>query len=176
LRAQYPEKLIAVLSGSDRRDEIVGCLSLGVNGYISKTQTDTEIVNAISDILNGRIYVTPLLARQGAGDEAARANGAPLGRSMVDTDFTNLTPRQKDVLSLVARGRSNKEIARTLGIAEATIKIHAAALLRALGVRNRTEAALVARNWMQAHSLNPGKARTHSGLLGAKRNAAQAKS
>lgn len=60
------------------------------------------------------------------------------------TDSRLMTPRQRDVLSLLTSGKSNKEIARILGIAEATTKIHLTALLRALGVHNRTEAAFKA--------------------------------
>jgi DNA-binding NarL/FixJ family response regulator len=63
-----------------------------------------------------------------------------------EADVLKLTKRQREVLTLLARGLSNKEIARTLEIAEATTKIHMAALLRALGVRNRTEAAYKAAN------------------------------
>jgi DNA-binding NarL/FixJ family response regulator len=95
---------------------------------------------------------------------------------MVDVDFATLTPRQKDVLSLLARGRSNKEIARMLGIAEATIKIHTAALLRVLGVRNRTEAAVVARNWMHAHAQDSAKAQTPPGSPSSKPNPDKVKS
>jgi DNA-binding NarL/FixJ family response regulator len=63
--------------------------------------------------------------------------------------LAKLTPRQRDVLPLLAQGMSNKEIARALKIAEATTKIHAAALCRVLGVRNRTEAAVAARQLLQ---------------------------
>jgi DNA-binding NarL/FixJ family response regulator len=66
--------------------------------------------------------------------------------SSIDAHILKLTKRQREVLSFLARGLSNKEIARALGIAEATTKIHLAALLRALGVRNRTEAAHKAGN------------------------------
>jgi len=63
------------------------------------------------------------------------------------SDLGRLTSRQKDVLKLMAEGYSNKEIARNLDIAEATTKIHAAAILRELGVRNRTEAAVLLQTW-----------------------------
>jgi DNA-binding NarL/FixJ family response regulator len=70
-----------------------------------------------------------------------------------EADVLKLTKRQREVLSLLARGLSNKEIARALDIAEATTKIHMAALLRGLGVRNRTEAAFKAANLV--HSTEP---------------------
>lgn len=144
LRRQHAHMRIAVISASDVRQDILACLGMGLNGFISKLQPDAEIVAAVSDILQGRIYVTSLLAHSDTAEATSVTNGAP--RPAADIEFAKLTPRQQDVLCLLARGQSNKEIARTLRIAEATTKIHAAALLRILGVRNRTEAALVARN------------------------------
>ncbi|WP_336490104.1 response regulator transcription factor [Methylobacterium nigriterrae] len=144
LRRQHPRTRIAVISASDARQDILACLGLGLNGFISKLQPDAEIVSAVSDILRGRIYVTSLLARPVEAG-AARVTDGARGPEM-DIEFAKLTPRQQDVLCLLARGQSNKEIARTLRIAEATTKIHTAALLKVLGVRNRTEAALAARS------------------------------
>jgi DNA-binding NarL/FixJ family response regulator len=63
------------------------------------------------------------------------------------SDLDRLTSRQKDVLKLMAEGYSNKEIARSLDIAEATTKIHVAAIMRELGARNRTEAAVLLQSW-----------------------------
>ena len=70
-----------------------------------------------------------------------------------EADVLKLTKRQREVLTLLARGLSNKEIARALDIAEATTKIHMAALLRGLGVRNRTEAAFKAANLVRSTEL-----------------------
>ena len=70
-----------------------------------------------------------------------------------EADVFKLTKRQREVLTLLARGLSNKEIARALDIAEATTKIHMAALLRGLGVRNRTEAAFKAANLVSSTEL-----------------------
>ena len=71
-----------------------------------------------------------------------------------EADILKLTKRQREVLTLLARGLSNKEIARALEIAEATTKIHMAALLRGLGVRNRTEAAFKAANLINSMELD----------------------
>ena len=70
-----------------------------------------------------------------------------------EANVLKLTKRQREVLALLARGKSNKEIARDLNIAEATTKIHMAALLRVLGVRNRTEAAYRAGNLVDSTAL-----------------------
>jgi DNA-binding NarL/FixJ family response regulator len=131
-----------IISASDTRGDVLATLAAGLHGFISKQQSDTEILTAIKDILSGRIYVPRSLAE--AGDSEASAGqgdrkAAPF--LSVEADLSKLTKRQREVLQLLARGMSNKEIARALKIAEATTKIHMAALLRALGARNRTEAA-----------------------------------
>ena len=125
-------------------------MAAGFHGFISKHQSDTDILAAITDILSGRIYVPSSLASSLAevGNEIRHATLPTLS-----TDVLKLTKRQREVLSLLARGKSNKEIARALDIAEATTKIHMAALLRALGVRNRTEAAYRAGNLVNSTGL-----------------------
>ena len=92
------------------------------------------------DLLSRRIYVPYSVAE--AGDASLGGEALPIISGKAD--LLKLTARQREVLSLIAHGMSNKEIARALHIAEATTKIHTAALLRALGVRNRTEAAFKA--------------------------------
>ncbi|HEX5865735.1 MAG TPA: response regulator transcription factor [Casimicrobiaceae bacterium] len=126
----------AIISSSDTRTDILASLAAGFHGFISKHQSDTDILAAITDILSGRIYIPSSLAEVGNG--ARRATPPTLS---AEADALKLTRRQREVLVFLARGRSNKEIARALNIAEATTKIHRAALLRTLGVRNRTEAA-----------------------------------
>ena len=149
VRACYPRLRFAILSASDTRTDMLTSLAAGANGFISKLQTDDEIVAAVKDILAGKIYVSPLMVNgpqtQSWHEPAGRPEMAP------DVEFAKLTPRQRDVLPLVARGLSNKEIARELRIAEATTKIHMAALLRVLGVRNRTEAAVRAQMLISRH-------------------------
>jgi DNA-binding CsgD family transcriptional regulator len=137
---------------SDTRTDILASLAAGFHGFISKHQSDTDILAAITDILSGRIYVPSSLASSLAevGNGARRATLPTLSTG---ADALKLTKRQREVLSLLARGRSNKEIARALEIAEATTKIHMAALLRALGVRNRTEAAFKAGNLINSTEL-----------------------
>ena len=138
----------AIISSSDTRTDILASLAAGFHGFISKHQSDTDILAAITDILSGRIYIPSSLAEIGNGARRATPPTLP-----AEADVFKLTKRQREVLSLLARGRSNKEIARALDIAEATTKIHMAALVRALGVRNRTEAAFRAGNLINATGL-----------------------
>jgi DNA-binding NarL/FixJ family response regulator len=140
-REVAPTTRFAVVSASNTRTDMLATLAAGFHGFISKHQPDTEILAAINDVLSGRIYVPSSVVE--TADYCS--SEAPV-TSSIDAHILKLTKRQREVLSFLARGLSNKEIARTLGISEATTKIHLAALLRALGVRNRTEAAHKAGN------------------------------
>lgn len=130
----------AIISAADTRADILACLAAGFHGFISKHQADDDILGAVTDLLSGRIYVPYSVAE--ASDASFGGEALPIISG--EADLLKLTARQREVLSLIAHGMSNKEIARALHIAEATTKIHTAALLRALGVRNRTEAAFKA--------------------------------
>jgi DNA-binding NarL/FixJ family response regulator len=150
IRANYPGTKFIIISASEDRADILRSLEWGVHGYISKSQSDAEIIRATSDVLSGRIYVPANIADIGplsVADNGCSTINESEERQLLE--FRKLTARQRDVLTLVAEGRSNKEIARALSIAEATTKIHVAALMRILGVRNRTEAALHAGTWLK---------------------------
>lgn len=137
-----PATRFAIISASDRRADILAALARGVHGFISKNQSDADILDAINRLLSGQIYVPRSLTEAGDGEASVNPSGKEGGPFLsTEADLSKLTKRQSEVLLLLAKGMSNKEIARRLEIAEATTKIHMAALLRALGVRNRTEAA-----------------------------------
>ena len=154
-REAMPATRFAVVSAAGTRADILACLAAGFRGFISKRQSDTDILSAITDILSGRIYVPESLAEFGEGDAlSSRSYRETLPTLLTEADVLKLTKRQREVLSLLARGLSNKEIARALAIAEATTKIHLAALLRALRVRNRTEAAYKAANLINSTELD----------------------
>ena len=146
-REVAPTTRFATMSATNTRTDMLASLAAGFHGFISKHQPDTEIIAAINDVLSGRIYVPSSVVETDDGKSLGGncSSEAPL-TSSIDAHILKLTKRQREVLSLLARGLSNKEIARALAIAEATTKIHLAALLRALGVRNRTEAAYKAAN------------------------------
>jgi DNA-binding CsgD family transcriptional regulator len=129
---------VAVMSMSRTRADVLNCLSAGFHGFIDKHQSDEGLLAAISDLLSGRIYVPQWLA-----EDHDRKPEVQLSIN-IGQEKLKLTRRQAEVLPLLALGMSNKEIARKLGIAEGTCKIHTAALLRTLGARNRTEAAFLA--------------------------------
>jgi DNA-binding NarL/FixJ family response regulator len=153
-REVSPATRFAIVSASDTRADILATLAAGFHGYISKHQPDTEILAAVTSILAGRIYVPASFAKIGGGDAlSSQFDGEALPALSTEADVLKLTKRQREVLTLLARGLSNKEIARILAIAEATTKIHMAALLRALGARNRTEAAFKAADLVSSTEL-----------------------
>jgi DNA-binding NarL/FixJ family response regulator len=133
-----PETRFAIMSSSNTRADVLSCLSAGFHGFVHKLQSDQELIIAINDLLSGRIYVPRWLA-DGDDDEVE----VPPSIN-TELEALKLTRRQSEILPLIAHGMSNKEIALHLNIAEGTTKIHTAALLRALGARNRTEAAFMA--------------------------------
>lgn len=134
LRDGFPDAKVAVVSAWEERAEIFAALGAGVHGYVPKSLPSAEIANALRSILAGRIFVPPAIGK--------REPGAPLdvGVGAAPVSGEKLTLRQKDVLNELLKGHSSKEIARTLDIAEGTVKIHLAAIYRALGVRTRAEA------------------------------------
>jgi DNA-binding NarL/FixJ family response regulator len=150
IRATYPNTRFVIISASEARGDILRSLELGFHGYISKNQPDAEIIKGTSDVLSGRIYVPPAIADIKPAIEI-ESGASPFAENVEaqTAELHKLTARQRDVLTLIAEGRSNKEIARALSIAETTTKIHVAALMRILGVRNRTEAAMRAGSWLK---------------------------
>lgn len=128
----FPDARIVVMSSSDAPEDVIACISAGVDGYIPKSLPAAEMIAAIRQVMGGAVYM-PRAARRGAQPEVRPVRPAVSG---VD----HLTARQREVLDQLLLGQASKEIARTLDIAEGTVKIHLAAIYRALGVKSRAEA------------------------------------
>jgi DNA-binding NarL/FixJ family response regulator len=146
IRSRNPRMRAAVMSMSNARIDVLSCLSAKFHGYLHKNQPEAELVGAITDLLSGRIYVPPSVIKQNHDD--------PISRGSLELESLSLTRSQREVISLLARGMSTKEIARELNIAVGTAKIHTTALLHALGARNRTEAAFIAAKTLQSEVPN----------------------
>jgi len=134
LLAACPGLPVLVLSASENVEDMRAALRLGAMGYASKSERPEVLLDAVRLVLDGGMYVPPTLAGPGFDGQPAPAPPQPHA----------LTERQLDVLRLVVEGKSNKEIAQALHLAHATVKVHLAAVYRALGVENRTQAAIVA--------------------------------
>jgi DNA-binding NarL/FixJ family response regulator len=145
VRASYPGARVAVVSGSEERENVVQAIAASLHGYIPKSLPETEIVKALTDIMNGRVFVPTLIATTKApsstGEKTGTSSKLHDPAATPPATLEGLTPRQRDVLGGIVRGLANKEIARELYIAEGTVKIHLAALFGHFDVRNRTELA-----------------------------------
>jgi DNA-binding NarL/FixJ family response regulator len=149
LRAQAPALPVIVLSGSEDVDLMRSLMEIGVLGFIPKAYSPEVMLSAIRLVLAGGIYIPPLLLANAQAQgwqpaEAATPSPADPARG-IDGLRKLLTERQIDVMRLLSQGKPNKLIARDLGISEGTVKIHLAAIFRALNVRNRVEAVVASR-------------------------------
>ena len=141
LRAQYPQLPTVVLSAEIDRETILRCLDLGAAGYIPKTYHADVITHALRLIASGHVYVP-----REAIDPRRDANEPIRLRSAgSDPRGLGLTDRQCDVLRLILRGLPNKLICRQLDLAEGTVKNYVTNVLQKIGVRDRTQAAIRAK-------------------------------
>ena len=126
-RRELACRVLVVTSFPER---LVPAIRAGARGYLSKDVDPAALVAAVRAVAAGHLLLEPEAA-------AALAAGVP-------SDGTTLTARERDVLTLLAEGRSNREIARSLTVAEKTVKTHVSSILLKLGLADRTQAALYA--------------------------------
>ncbi len=133
------EAPIAMLTTSGDERDLVEALRNGAKGYLLKDMEPDDVVAALREIIKGETVVAPnltqILAKVVKGEDPLEPESSPL-----DT----LTPREREILSLLAEGQSNKVIARNLGISDGTVKLHVKAILRKLNIHSRVEAAVIA--------------------------------
>lgn len=141
LRKTLPSDVpIIVLSASDDRRHVLQAVNLGAAGFIPKTSSSRVMLSALKLVLSGGVYLPPALLDQSSDN----ALSEPIGNAGQENNASFLTPRQREVLTLLGQGKSNKEIARVLQLAEGTVKLHVTAILKALNVNNRTRAVVAA--------------------------------
>jgi DNA-binding NarL/FixJ family response regulator len=144
LGARWPTVPVVVLSAFHAREKVSKALDLGAVGFIPKSARREVMCSALNLVFAGGIYVPPeILERRDVSD--AMATFPPDPAPQTGAAALRLTERQSEVLALMMEGTSNKQIGRTLGLAESTVKIHVSAILRALKVSNRTEAVVAMR-------------------------------
>ncbi len=153
-RASCPDVPIVVFSGITEPSTVMAALDAGAMSVIPKTASSDELVGAIRTVIGGGYYVP----RETFGDGQTGVgpdNGAVsrVGNTSNGKAIEGLTERQQHVLRLLLRGAPNKRIGAELQLSENTVKSHVSAILRALGVRNRTEAVLAAHRLNLSHQL-----------------------
>lgn len=131
IRQEYPQVPVVILSATSSLRDVQRVLDAGAVGFIPKDSTSSVMRNALQVILSGGVYLPQNLLQL--------LKSMPPNRQGV-----NLTPRQRQVLELILRGRSNKAIAAELSLSEATVKMHLGYVFKILGVSNRTQAVIEA--------------------------------
>ncbi len=139
LRAAAVEARIIILTVSDSDTDVVQAMRDGADGYLLKDTEPEELVAQLRQAMDGRLVVSDALT-----SALARALGRP--KKDEKASLANLTAREREILKLIARGKSNKMIAKQLDISEGTIKVHVRSMLKKLGLRSRVEAAVWAVN------------------------------
>lgn len=142
LRERYPSIPVVILSANEDPAVVVKALDEGAMGFIPKTSSNALLLGALKLVLSGGVYVPQQVLVRDAALRPVPAT--PTGTTRQSATDLGLTPRQADVLALLLQGKPTKLICRELDLAEGTVKVHIAAILRVLGVSNRTQAVLTA--------------------------------
>ena len=134
----FPSPPVVVMLTTFPDDEyLVAASRAGAGGYLLKSMPPGQIVASLRAAMSGQVILAPSMIEKLVRDTESRLVPP-------DPRLESLTPKEREVLALIARGRSNDEIGRDLFISEGTVKTHVAAILRKLGVRDRVQAAVVA--------------------------------
>jgi DNA-binding NarL/FixJ family response regulator len=141
LRHLFPERSVVVLSDDDNARTILECLTAGAQGYVLKSATPAHVLRALETVLCGAVFAPVTLTRQPCDPPAV----VPYLEAPINDTLAPLTERQRAVFALLAEGCATKDIARRLNLAIGTVKVHLAAIYRALGARSRLEAVAKAR-------------------------------
>ncbi|MGW5875447.1 response regulator [Nocardiopsis terrae] len=142
IRAKVPEVKFVMLTMSDEESDLFEALKAGATGYLLKEIAVTDIARAVRSIAQGRSFINPSMATKLIGEFAglAKQESSPPSRP----EIPELTPRETEVLKLLARSLNNREIGERLFITENTVKNHVRNILEKLQVHSRTEAAIYA--------------------------------
>lgn len=141
LAEQAPQIKVLVLTTFDDDEYVTKAMNYGAKGYLLKDTPSDELAQAIRSVHQGYTQLGP-----GLFEKVMMASSHPTSKS--PPELATLTPREKEVLQLIATGYSNREIAEQLYIAERTVKNHVNSILRRLNLRDRTQAAIFATNYL----------------------------
>ena len=134
VRSRYPDLKLTIISGVAKADVAEKAIGLGAKGYFPKSISVTAMVDGLSRVLEGELV-----------NDFANLDDAPGSAPSLQERF-GLTSRESQIVQMIALGHSNKLIASELELAEVTVKFHVSNVMGKLGVTNRTQAAVLARN------------------------------
>lgn len=137
VRRRFPKVPVVILSALDDAETVARVMKAGAAGFVSKSGSSVELLEALRVVMAGETYLPARFQELANRSETARGEGKTLAQRF------GLTAAQARVLELLAEGRSNRQIGELLGSTEGTVKIHVSAIMKSLGVANRSEAALM---------------------------------
>lgn len=140
------QTLILVVSAWSTQDSLLKAIKAGATGYVLKERDDTEVSLAIRSILRGGAPIDPFIAREILKQISSSEPSSSLEQIVPDPEQESLTQREKEILSLVAQGLSNREIADELCVSRYTVESHIKHIYRKLSVSKRTKAVSTARH------------------------------
>lgn len=143
LRQNYPSIPVVIVSAFDDAHTVNQALRLGASGFVPKAYSGDRLLAALHEVLDGGIFVPEQMTAVNLGSELPHM---PKRGQASPAEF-GLTGRQVDVLSLMVHGKSNRDIGIMLGLSEGTVKVHATAIFKSLGVGSRTQALLAVRRY-----------------------------
>ena len=138
IHAEYPDIHIMMLTVSDKEADLFSAMGAGARGYLLKNASADELVRAVQHIAQGGVIVSPAMASSLLAQLSGPARGPTL------EEETAVSPREKEVLELLAEGATNKEIGATLFISENTVKTHLRNIMDKLHIAKRSQAAAYA--------------------------------
>lgn len=144
IKEQHPHIKVLVLTSFSDQSHIVPALQTGAIGYMLKDVEPDQLAEAIRSAYKGNIQLHPDISRALLSRPEPEARTEPVRQPMKDKSLDALTPRELEVLELLTKGQSNKDIAQTLIVAEKTVKTHVSSILSKLELTDRTQAALFA--------------------------------
>lgn len=142
MKKYVPESKIIILSRHDNEEYVKELLKSGVNGYVLKDDAGDDLLRAIDAVLKDNVYLSPGVATRVVSDYVAIEKVGDQERA--GSQFDLLTGREREVLKLIAEGRSGQEIAECLRISPRTVKVHRANIMKKLGVHKSSELVIYA--------------------------------
>jgi DNA-binding NarL/FixJ family response regulator len=142
---------VVIISASESQADVRAALDAGAAGYIPKSSSVKIMLSALNLVFSGGVYLPPAAIHASQGTVASGPSPVPAvsqGNAGPSGSMPVLTQRQREVLRCLRDGKSNKQIAYDLNLSEGTVKIHVTAVMRALGVRNRTQAVIASTELM----------------------------
>ncbi|RJL27139.1 response regulator [Bailinhaonella thermotolerans] len=152
ITAELPEVRVLALSTFDLDENVVAALRAGAGGFLPKDVSPEELIEGVRVVHRGEAAVAPRLLTRLIGTFVRAGRPAPAASGAAGLD--GLTSREREILVLIARGRSNPEIAAELSVSASTVKNHVTSLFAKIGVRDRAQAVIVA---YEAALVRPGE-------------------